>query len=160
MNPDPFIREDYEKRKVPGTSDRSLFRLKNKFRKHSLLVMYYLTKFDVIQSGFWVIPKITSDYLCKPINNINCSAFNCPFGSGKCGQEGRQKLTKQYLKNEKSISDEIESIFHSFWRVIVWWKNTIALEFRLKNHATWLAESILSHNLRTRILPEKGFVAK
>ena len=52
LNPDPFIGEDYEKRKVPGTSDRSLFRLKNKFRKHSLLVMYYLTKFDVIQSGF------------------------------------------------------------------------------------------------------------
>ena len=29
-----------------GTSDQSLFRLQNKFRKVTLLVMYYLTKFD------------------------------------------------------------------------------------------------------------------
>ena len=30
----------------PGTSDQSLFRLQNKFRKVPFLVMYYLTKFD------------------------------------------------------------------------------------------------------------------
>ena len=30
----------------PGTSDQSLFRLQNKFTKFSLLVIYYLTKFD------------------------------------------------------------------------------------------------------------------
>ena len=36
-----------------GTSDLSLFRLQNKFRKIPLLVIYYLTKFDdVIYSGF------------------------------------------------------------------------------------------------------------
>ena len=33
--------------------------------------MSYLTKFDdVIQSAFWVIPKITSANLCKPIDEI------------------------------------------------------------------------------------------
>ena len=33
--------------------------------------MYYLTKFDyVMQSGFSVIPKITSANLCKPIHDI------------------------------------------------------------------------------------------
>ena len=31
--------------KGPGTSDHSLFRLRNKFRKMLLLVMYYMTKF-------------------------------------------------------------------------------------------------------------------
>ena len=52
-NPVPFNRQNYQKQKVPGTSDQSLFRLQNKFRKIPLLVMYYLTKFDdVIQSGF------------------------------------------------------------------------------------------------------------
>ena len=35
----------------------------------------------------------------------------CPFKLWK----GREKITKiEYLKNEKSIYDEIKSIFHSF----------------------------------------------
>ena len=28
-----------------------------------------------------------------------------------------------YLENEKTFFDEIKSIFHSFWRAIIWWKN-------------------------------------
>ena len=47
-NPVPFNRKSYQKQKGPGTSDQSLFRLQNKFRKISLLVIYYLTKFDDI----------------------------------------------------------------------------------------------------------------
>ena len=39
-------RQNNQKQKGPGTSDQSLFRLQNKFRKVPLLVMYYLTKFD------------------------------------------------------------------------------------------------------------------
>ena len=35
-------------KKGPGTSDQSLSRLQNKFRKITLLVIYYLTKFDDI----------------------------------------------------------------------------------------------------------------
>ena len=38
--------QNYKKEKGPGTSDQLLFRLPNKFRKISLSVMYYLTKFD------------------------------------------------------------------------------------------------------------------
>ena len=45
-NPVPFNRQDYQKQKETGTSDQSLFRLQNKFRKIPLLVMHYLTKFD------------------------------------------------------------------------------------------------------------------
>ena len=45
-NPVPFNRQNYQKQKGPGTSDQSLFRLLNKFRKTPLLVMHYLTKFD------------------------------------------------------------------------------------------------------------------
>ena len=52
-NPVPFNGQSYQKQKGPGTSDQSLFRLQNKFRKIPLLVMYYLTKFnDVIESSF------------------------------------------------------------------------------------------------------------
>ena len=45
-NPVPFNGQNYQKQKGPGTSDQSLFRLRNKFRKNLLIVMYYLIKFD------------------------------------------------------------------------------------------------------------------
>ena len=32
-NPVPFNRQNYQKQNEPGTSDQSLFRLQNKFRK-------------------------------------------------------------------------------------------------------------------------------
>ena len=47
-NPVPFNGQSYLKEKGPGTSDQSLFRLQNEFRKIPLLVIYYLTKFDDI----------------------------------------------------------------------------------------------------------------
>ena len=46
FEPSPFNGQSYQKQKEPGTSDQSLFRLRNKFRKIPLLVIYYLTKFD------------------------------------------------------------------------------------------------------------------
>ena len=52
-NPVPFKVQNYQKQKESGASDQSLFRLRNKFRKIPLSVMYYLNKFDdVIYSGF------------------------------------------------------------------------------------------------------------
>ena len=64
LNPVPLM-EKIKKKEQPGTSDKLLFRLQNKFKKFPLSVMYYLAKFDeVIWSGFWVIPKI------KPIHEI------------------------------------------------------------------------------------------
>ena len=45
-NPVPFNIQNYQKQKGPGTSDQSLFSLRNKFRKIPLLVIYYLAKFD------------------------------------------------------------------------------------------------------------------
>ena len=47
-NPVSFTVQSSQKQKEPGTSDQSLFRLQNKFRKIPLLVIYYLTKFDDI----------------------------------------------------------------------------------------------------------------
>ena len=44
-----------------------------------------------IWSGFWVIPKIISAYLCRPIHDIiNYFTSSCPFESGKCGKEGKK----------------------------------------------------------------------
>ena len=121
-NPVPFNGQSYLKQKGSGTRHLLLFRLRNKFTKISLLVIYYLTKFDgVIQSGFSVIPNITPANLCKPIHDIiNYSISICPFEPGKCGKE-EQKLQKfEYLENEKSFLDEIKNIFHSFSRAITW----------------------------------------
>ena len=42
----PFNGQSYQKQKGPGTSDQSLFGLRNEFTEISLLVIYYLTKFD------------------------------------------------------------------------------------------------------------------
>ena len=39
-------------------------------------------------------------------------------------KEGRTEIQKsEYLENEKSSLEEIKSIFHSFWRAIIRWKN-------------------------------------
>ena len=45
-NPAPFNGQSYQKQKGSGTGHQSLFRLRNKFRKIPLLVIYYLTMFD------------------------------------------------------------------------------------------------------------------
>ena len=94
-NPVPFSRQSYQKQKGSGTSDQSLFKLRNKFKNIPLFVMYYLTIFhDVMSSSFWVIPKIASANLCKSVHNIiNYSTsiiiMDCPFESGKCGKKGK-----------------------------------------------------------------------
>ena len=46
LNPVPFNEQRYKTQRGLGTSDQSLFRLRIKFTKNSLLVMYYQTKFD------------------------------------------------------------------------------------------------------------------
>ena len=100
-NPVLFNRQNYQKQRGSGTSDQSLFRLWNKFWKISLLAMYYLTKFDdEIESDIWVILKITSANLCKPIYDIisYSTSIRC-FESGKCGKEGK-KLQKWDISRE------------------------------------------------------------
>ena len=64
--------------------------------------MYYLTKYlDIIKSGFWVFPKITSANLYKPVHNmISYSTFIFLFEAGKCGKEGEnyKKLNLSRMK--------------------------------------------------------------
>ena len=127
--PVPFNgqKQSYQKRQGPGTIAQSLFRLWKKFGKIPLLVISYLTKFeDVIYNGCWVISKIVSANLCKPIHdNTNYSTSICTFLSGKCGKEGKKLQKFEYLENEKSFFDEIKNTFHSFRRANIWWKNLI-----------------------------------
>ena len=62
-----YGQDDYEDQKKPGTSQQSQWVPKH-LEKNSFLVMYHPGNFDgLMQSGFWVIPKITFAILCKPI---------------------------------------------------------------------------------------------
>ena len=124
-DPVPLKEQIQKKQKESGASDQSLFRLGNKFRNIRIVVMYYLTKFDdVIYSSFWVIPKITSANLCKPINDIiNYSISIFSLKSGNCGKERKKLQSFEYLEKEKSFFDKIKNNFYNFWRAIIWWKN-------------------------------------
>ena len=86
------------------------------FKNIPLFVTYHLTKFDdVIQSSFWVIPKITSANLCKSIHDIiNYSTSICPFESGKCEKKGKNLQKFEYLENEKCFLHKIKNIFIVF----------------------------------------------
>ena len=96
-----FNGQSHQKQKGPGTNSLSLFKLRNKFTKVSLLVTYYLTKFDgLMQSGFWVIPNISPWNSCKPFHEIIMySFFVCLFESGKW--KGRGKITKIWISRER-----------------------------------------------------------
>ena len=104
LNPVPFNGQSYQKQKGSGTSDQSLFRSQNKFRKIPLFAIYYLTNFDDY-----------SNFLCKSIHDIiNYSTSIRPFESGKCKKEGKKSQKLEYLRNKKSFLDEIKIIFHIF----------------------------------------------
>ena len=45
LNPVPFNGQSYKKQKGLGTSEQSLFRLRNKFKKN-ILYQLFITKFD------------------------------------------------------------------------------------------------------------------
>ena len=62
LNPVSFNGQSYQKQKGTGTSDQSLFKLQNKFRKIPSLVTYYLTKFDDVTKQFFNYSK---NYICK-----------------------------------------------------------------------------------------------
>ena len=118
-NPVPFNGQSYQKEKGPGTSDQSLFRLQNKFRKIPLLSDQVWGR-NIKQ--FLVISKIISVDLCQPVHHIkNYFTFICPFEYGKFGKGKNYKNLN--ISRTKSFLDETKNIFHSFWRAIIWWNN-------------------------------------
>ena len=105
-NPVSFNGQSYQIQNGCGTSDQSLFRLPNKFRKTPLLVTYYLTKFDDIYNikQFLSYSKITSGNLCKPIHDIiNYSTFICPFEPRNCGKEDKNYKNLNILRIKRAF---------------------------------------------------------
>ena len=139
-NPVSFNGQSYQKQKGLGTSDQS-FQVTKQGQKNSFISQ---TKFDnLMQSGFWVIPKITFANLCEPIHDIiNYFTSICPFESGKCGKEGTELQTFEYLGNKNSFLDEIKNIFHCFWRAIIYWKNkNLTKKKRIQSFITGLSDN-------------------
>ena len=103
-NPIPFNGKSYLKQKGSGTSDQSLFRLKNNSRKIPLLVLFYVTKFDDTIRDFWVLQKVTPANLCKPVHDIiNYSTCICSFESGKCGKKGKKCKTLNISRTKRAF---------------------------------------------------------
>ena len=115
LNPVPLT-DKVIKQKGPRTSDQSLFRFQNKFRKIPSLVIYCLTKFDDV-----IIFELHQQICCKSIHDImNYSTYICTFESGKFGKEGKKMQKFEYLENKKCFSDETKNIFHGFLMAIIW----------------------------------------
>ena len=124
-NPVPFNGQSYQKEKRSGTSDQSLFRSRNKFRKIPFFVMYYLTKFDDVKQYL----SYSKNYNCKFMHvssqHHKLFHFHLSFWIWKVWKE-REALQKfEYLENEKGFLDETKNNFYSFWRADIWWKNKL-----------------------------------
>ena len=100
------------------------------FYKNVLYLIYTSSIDKVSKSYLFFLFKISNKMcywaLIETINKINFKIYlyhplkQWPIGRKK----GRTEIQKfEYLENEKSFLDEIQSIFHSFWKAIIWWKN-------------------------------------
>ena len=121
LNPVPFSVQSYQEQKGPGTSDKLLFSLLNKFGKIPLLVIYLAD-----QVWWFNIKQLLSyfkNYFCKFMQANSWHKlfhFHLSFCIWKVWK-GREKIQKlEYLENEKSFLDEIKNTFHSFSRAIIW----------------------------------------
>ena len=71
-----------------------------------------------------------------------------------CRKRGKERITKNYFENKTSFLDEIKSIFHSFWMVIIWWKNKNLMKIVGKNFK-WIQADAFQNNINdvdTRVL--------
>ena len=117
FEPSPFSWTKLSKTNGTGTSDQSLFRLWNKFRKITLLVMCYLTKFDDVtwsKRFFQIKSSYSKIYICKSVlvNSRHLKLFHFFVIFNMDSVERKEKIQKLvYLENEKSVFDEIKYIF-------------------------------------------------
>ena len=120
--------------------------------KVSMSCLFYFLRYQtkcVIK--FLFRPLMTS----QPLRFI----FHQPLKQWLTGRKWREDRNKnfEYLKNNKSFLDEIKSIFHSFWRAIIWWQIKIwwkIADTSFKNNfpgPDWLQGFIKHHRLTKRI---------
>ena len=133
------------KNKGSGTSYQSLFKGPNPCRKILVSVIYHLGNFDdVIQSGFWVILKITFVNLCKPIYDIIIIPVSSGLWIWKIWK-GREKITRNGRSWEWRELFRLNKFhkfhnFHNFWNsffwqnIKKWWTQAAKIEKLQSNH--------------------------
>ena len=108
FEPNPFNEEDHKKQKRPETSDQSLIRLQNKFRKIPWLVIYYLT-YLTVKTVFELFQKLhllicPSQFMISQIIPLSFIIWN--LESMKRKRKNYQKF--EYLENEERFLDQIK----------------------------------------------------
>ena len=80
LYPVSFNGQSYQKQKGPGTSDQLVFRLRNKFRKIPLLVIYYLNKFEMYyKAAFELFQKLHLQIYASQFMASMLFHFHLPF---------------------------------------------------------------------------------
>ena len=105
--PVPFNSKSYQKQKGPWTSDQSLFRLQNKFRKILLLAIYFFISYILSDQLWWYNIKrflsYSKTYICKFMHAISWHHklfyFHLSFWIWKVWK-GRGKFTKIWISPE------------------------------------------------------------
>ena len=78
-------------------------------------MIYYLNNFDdLIQIGFWDIPKTSFSSLCKPINCIKIIPASPGLLNLHKLERKEKNIKNEYLANEKCFLDELKSFFIIF----------------------------------------------
>ena len=95
----PFNEQSYQKQNGPGTSDQSLFRLQNKFRKIPLLVLYCLTRFDDIKQFLSYSKNYIYKFMQPSSWHHKLFHFHLSFWIWKLWK-GRRKTTKTWISWE------------------------------------------------------------
>ena len=74
--------------------------------------------------------------------------------------KGRKKIQNcEYLENEKGFLDKIKTIFHSFWRTIIWRKNKNLIKiagtsFKNPNHALFKDPVVIMKEIMSWLLKD------
>ena len=130
LNPVPFNRQKYQKQEESWTSDQSLFRLQNRFRKIPLLVSYILS--DQVWCLIKQVFSYSKKYICKFMQasswHHKLFHFHLFFWVWKLWK-GRENFTKVWISRERKEllrwNKKHFSVFErlSFGEKIkIWWK--------------------------------------
>ena len=102
-----FSSKTSQKRKGPGNSPQSLFKLKTSPEKLVITFISYILLNQVWWCNKkWLLSyfKITSANLCKPIYDItNYCTTTCPFVSGKCEKGGKNYKSLNILRMKRAF---------------------------------------------------------
>ena len=87
------------------------------------LILYLVSIPYLFLLKIWNKILLSSDLDSSWIINFKIYLGSNSNKNGWQGEKEKMEIQKlEYLKNGKSISNEIKNIFHSFWRAIIWWK--------------------------------------